>query len=113
MADTEALDQALIDFGLALMLDEDPALAATEPDDGILIRKATEWFANRKTELRGILCDDGRPKAAVTASTTVAIAALLKLSGHFPDHFPAQAAANAIVTFGLAKFCAGGIPAKN
>jgi hypothetical protein len=110
MADSESLDQALIDFGLALMLHEDPALAATEPDDGVLLKKATDWFAARKTELRGILCEGGRCRPAVTAGTSIAIAALLKLSGHFPDHFPAQAAANAIAAFGLEKFCSGGLP---
>jgi hypothetical protein len=110
MADNESLDQALIDFGLALILDEDPALAATEPGEGVLFKKATDWFAARKTEVRGILCEGGHPRRTVAAGTTIAIAALLKLSGHFSDHFPAQAAANAIVAFGLEKFCSGELP---
>jgi len=110
MADNESLDQALIDFGLALMLDEDPALAATEPDEGVLLKKATDWFVARKTELRGILCESDHPRRAVSVGTTIAIAALLKLSGHFSDHFPAQAAANAMAAFGLEKFCRGELP---
>jgi hypothetical protein len=105
-----SLEDALIDLGAAALTFENPGMAATDHDDSFLRRKALELLAANSALLRKALCKDKQVRSGVKAGTTIAIALAIMATGDFGKHFPAQATANALIIFGLEKFCKGALP---
>jgi hypothetical protein len=108
--DNSSLEDALIDLGVAALAYENPGMAATDHDDSFLRRKALELLATNSALIRKALCKDKQVRSGVKAGTTIAIAVAIMATGDFGKHFPAQATANALVIFGLEKFCTGSLP---
>lgn len=95
-------------FGRDLLLLEDKSLGAREIPLSKLLAKATSWLSAEEIVLRKIVCTETHQvKPEITCAVNMGGIIATAIRAHYGDHFPASSASATLMSYGLAKFCAG------
>jgi hypothetical protein len=101
------LVESFATFGSDLLQLETSRVGAKEADFKLLLQKANDWFETQRLWLQKNLCTDkGATRPEVTAGTALLAVIVGHIRAQFGDHFPAESAAAALVSYGVNRFCA-------
>ena len=97
----------LEDFGYQLWLSQQSSFGAKKPNVS-WASIAKSWFSENFATLQLILCaKNGIVRDKIAGATNVGAVLIDALRAHYGDAFPAAAASNCLLQYGLVRICSG------